>query len=126
LVSCNNANRVTQGGLSVFGLLLLAFGVIAVIANLFLRNAAISFASLVLFYFSSMFVMAAYATWGAYTRDAADYYFPNPLNILDGPHTGLGGSYNLCVAAHYFLWTALTLLAFGAGYTFSADRNQTN
>jgi len=54
-------------------------------------------------------------------------FFGNPaLVTAQVPHTSMGGSYNLCVAAHYFLWTALTLLAFGAGYVFSLDRNATN
>ncbi len=121
---CYSENRVTQGGLSVFGLLLLAFGVIAVIANIFLKRTPVLVASLILFYFSSMFVMAAYATWGVYTRDAYSYLFPTVPPTADVHHTSLGASYNLCVAAHYFLWTALTALAFGAGYGIGGDQNQ--
>jgi hypothetical protein len=71
-----------------------------------------------------MFVMAAYATWGVYTRDIYSYNFPMTLEgTPDGHHTALGASYNLCVAAHYFLWTALTALAFGAGYAFGGGQN---
>jgi hypothetical protein len=118
---CTSQNQVTQGGLSVFGLLLLAFGVIAIIANIFLKKEIILFVSLGLVYFASMFVMAAYATWGVYSRDPDSYFFP--VSGVNVSHTSLGASYNLCVASHYFLWTALTALAFGAGYAISAERN---
>jgi len=115
---CYSYNQVTQGGLSVFGLLLLAFGVITTILYIFLHREIILLGSLVLFYFSSMFVMAAYATWGVYSRDPATYFFPANATNFQLPYTSLGASYNLCVAAHYFLWTALTALAFGVGYTY--------
>jgi len=36
----------------------------------------------------------------------------------------MGYSYNLCVAAHYFLWTALTILAFSVGHAFGKSRNE--
>ena len=121
---CYSENRVTQGGLSVFGLLLLAFGIIAVIASLFIDKPGVLLGSLILFYFSSMFVMAAYATWGVYSRDPYSYGFPSISPNNTDRHTGLGASYNLCVAAHYFLWTALTALAFGAGYAFGGGQNQ--
>jgi hypothetical protein len=123
---CFSLNQVTQGGLSVFGLLLLAFGVISLIAYIFIRREIILLGALILFYFASMFVMAAYATWGVYSRTPSQYFFPllvAPTNY--SAYTALGSSYNLCVAAHYFLWTALTILAFGAGYIVSADRNAT-
>jgi len=72
---CYNNNQVTQGGLSVFGLLLLSFGIFGLVANIFLKREIILFASLVQFYFASMFVMAAYATWGVYARDPSLYFF---------------------------------------------------
>ncbi|UJR33346.1 hypothetical protein I4U23_020795 [Adineta vaga] len=108
---CYNLNRVTQAGLSIFGLLLLVFAIAATIATLGLL------------YFSSIFVMSAYATWGTYTRDLDVYLFPYGSTLLG--HTSVGSSYHLCVAAHYFLWTALTLLAFGAGFFVGAERNET-
>lgn len=112
---CINENRITQGGLSVFGLLLLAFGVIALIAGTIIGKIQIVYGALVLFYFSSMFVMAAYATWGTYSREPYLYAFPSIKPDVNPHHTSMGASYHLCVAAHYFLWTALTALAFGAG-----------
>ncbi|CAF0729700.1 unnamed protein product [Adineta ricciae] len=120
---CYNENRVTQAGLSIFGLLLLVFSIVAVIASVFIPNPIILFGGLGLLYFSSMFVMAAYATWGNYTRDTATYFFPYSPTI-NIPNTSVGPSYNLCVAAHYFIWTALTVLAFATGYLYSAERNQ--
>jgi hypothetical protein len=122
---CYAENRVTQGGLSVFGILLLSFGVIALIASIFIQQPIVLWSSLILYYFASMFVMSAYATWGVYSRDSYSYFFPAypPVTSTDIRHTGLGASYNLCVAAHYFLWTALTVLAFAAGYAYNADRN---
>jgi hypothetical protein len=112
---CFNQNQVTQGGLAIFGLLLLAFGVITTIASPFLNRAILFWVSLGLLYFASMFVMSAYATWGTYARDPSLYYFPYvaPANVF---YTSMGYSYHLCVAAHYFLWTALTIVAFGAGH----------
>jgi hypothetical protein len=114
---CMGANRVTQGGLSVFGILLLSFGVISGIGGFFLRDRmpVILFISLGLLYFASMFVMAAYATWGEYSRDENSWYYPIATNATI-PHTSMGNGYNLCVAAHYFLWTALTIFAFGVGH----------
>jgi len=122
---CFSLNQVTQGGLSVFGILLLSFGVIALIASIFIQQPIVLWSSLILYYFASMFVMSTYATWGVYSRDSYSYFFPAypPVTSTDIRHTGLGNSYNLCVAAHYFLWTALTVLAFGAGYAYNADRN---
>jgi hypothetical protein len=118
---CFSANRVTQGGLSVFGLLLLVFAVFATIAAAFTGNTMLLLISLGLMFFSSMFVMSAYATWGVYSRDPAIYAFPNtPPSIT---HTSMGYSYNLCVAAHFFLWTALTIVAFGVGHQWGAERN---
>jgi hypothetical protein len=122
---CYSQNQVTQGGLSIFGLLLLVFGIIALILYLFMQRDPILFAALILFYFASMFVMSAYATWGVYARDPTLYFYPL-IESVAVPHTSMGASYNLCVASHYFLWTALTILAFGAGYAFSAGRNTTN
>jgi len=113
---CYNENRAPQAGLSVFGILLLAFGIIVAIANIFLKRPILLIIGLGLFYFASMFVMATYATWGHYSRTPTLYAFPN-IASDDYPHTSMGASYHLCVAAHYFLWTALTLLAFGAGYS---------
>ena len=124
-LGCINEARVTQGGLSVFGLLLLAFGVIALIAGTILNKPPILFGALGLYYFSSMFVMAAYATWGTYSREPYLYYFPSLAPGIDLHHQSMGASYHLCVAAHYFLWTALTVLAFAAGYTFNGERNAT-
>lgn len=118
---CFSNNRTTQGGLSVFGLLLLVFAVFATIAAAFTGNAMLLLASLGLMFFSSMFVMSAYATWGVYARDTATYTFPNNLNITS--YTSMGYSYNLCVAAHFFLWTALTIVAFGVGNHWGAERN---
>ncbi|UJR13854.1 hypothetical protein I4U23_000864 [Adineta vaga] len=120
-LGCTAANRVTQGGLSVFGLLLLIFAVFATIAATFTRNAMLFLVSLGLMYFSSMFVMSAYATWGGYSRDPSSYYFPNVPTTEQ--HTSTGYSYNLCVAAHFFLWTALTLVAFGVGHYWGTERN---
>jgi len=77
-------------------------------------------------FFSSMFVMSAYATWGVYSRDPFTYNFPytnSNSTISFNHHTSLGYSYNLCVAAHFFLWTALTLIAFGAGHNMGSERN---
>lgn len=122
--NCYSENRVTQGGLSVFGLLLLVFGIVAIIAAIFLQNEYVLFGGLVLFYFSSMFVMSAYATWGSYSRDFYSYAFPYGSNSINASHTSMGASYHLCVASHYFLWTALTILAFGAGWVFSKGRNE--
>jgi len=120
---CYSYNQVTQGGLSVFGLLLLAFGVITTILYIFLNREVILLGSLVLFYFSSMFVMAAYATWGVYSRDPSTYLFPLNTTGNSFSYTSLGASYNLCVAAHYFLWTALTALAFGVGYIYGQGQD---
>lgn len=123
---CFNANQITQGGLSVFGLLLLVFAIAATIAAIFLRNQIVLFVALGLLYFSSMFVMAAYATWGTYSRDPAIYAFPayEKIGVPAGVHyTSMGSSYHLCVAAHYFLWTALTLLAAVIGYDFRGRMN---
>ena len=122
-LGCYGANRVTQGGLSVFGLLLLVFAVFATIAAAFTGNSMLLLVSLGLMYFSSMFVMSAYATWGTYSRDPTSYYFPNVPPSTH--HTSMGYSYNLCVAAHFFLWTALTLVAFGVGHYWGAERNST-
>ncbi|CAF4757948.1 unnamed protein product, partial [Rotaria magnacalcarata] len=69
----------------------------------------------------SVFIMSAYSTFDVYSRDTGTYLFPAVSANL--PHTTIGYSYNLCVASHYFLWTALTLLAFGVGYTFAEDRS---
>ena len=119
---CFTENRTTQGGLSVFGLLLLIFAVFATIAAAFTGNTILLLASLGLLFFSSMFVMAAYATWGVYSRDPATYLFPNSGSLVS-TYTSMGYSYNLCVAAHFFLWTALTLVAFGVGHYWGAARN---
>jgi hypothetical protein len=119
---CSPANRVTQGGLSVFGLLLLVFAIFATIAAAFTGNALLLLISLGLMFFSSMFVMSAYATWGVYSRDPGTYLFPlNASSTL--AHTSMGYSYNLCVAAHFFLWSALTIVAFGAGHYWGSERN---
>lgn len=118
---CFNENRVTQGGLSVFGLLLLVFSLFALIAGAFTKNNLILFVSLGLLYFASMFVMSAYATWGTYSRDPASYVFP--YTPATDHHTSMGYSYHLCVAAHYFLWTALTLVAFAIGQHWGTERN---
>lgn len=116
LTDCVNEARVTQGGLSVFGLLLLAFGVIAGIVGAVTGRSILFFVSLGLMYFSSMFVMSAYATWGTYSRDPLSYTYPKYSGVsADAPHTSMGYSYHLCVAAHYFLWTALTILAYAVG-----------
>ncbi len=120
---CHAANRVTQGGLSVFGLLLLVFAVFTTIAAAFTGNSLLLLISLGLMFFSSMFVMAAYATWGVYARDPATYYFP--FASPSDHHTSMGYSYNLCVAAHFFLWTALTIVAFGVGHYWGSERNST-
>ncbi|CAF0741172.1 unnamed protein product [Rotaria sp. Silwood1] len=121
---CYNDNRAPQAGLSIFGLLLLVFSIIAAIAGIFLsssRGLYALYAALGLLYFSSMFVMSAYATWGVYSRDEASYLFPAPATNMT--HTTVGYSYNLCVAAHYFLWTALTILAFGVGLRVPREQN---
>jgi hypothetical protein len=120
---CFNENRVTQGGLSIFGLLLLVFAIFATIAGAFTENSMVLLVSLGLMFFSSMFVMSAYATWGAYSRDPYSYNFPVPAP--SDAHTSMGYSYNLCVASHFFLWTALTLVAFGVGYIWGTGRNAT-
>lgn len=119
---CQAANRVTQGGLSVFGLLLLVFAIFTTIAAAFTGNSLLLLVSLGLLYFSSMFVMAAYATWGVYARDPDTYVFPY-LGTGITRYTSMGYSYNLCVASHYFLWTALTLVAFGVGHYWGSERN---
>lgn len=120
---CVAANRTTQGGLSVFGLLLLIFAVFATIAAAFTGNLVLLLASLALLFFSSMFVMAAYATWGVYSRDLETYLFPASKPTPEPTYTSMGYSYNLCVAAHFFLWTALTLVAFAAGHHWGAARS---
>lgn len=121
---CFAENRTTQGGLSVFGLLLLIFAVFATIAAAFTGNTILLLASLGLLFFSSMFVMAAYATWGVYSRDPATYLFPSVTTLPTGlTYTSMGYSYNLCVAAHFFLWTALTLVAFAVGHHWGSARN---
>ena len=118
---CFGANQVTQGGLSVFGLLLLAFAVILGIVGAVTERSILFFISLGLMYFSSMFVMSAYATWGTYSRDPLLYNFPKYIGLgPDTVHTSMGYSYHLCVAAHYFLWTALTLLAYAVGVASNA------
>ena len=122
-IGCFAQNRVTQGGLSVFGLLLLVFAVFATIAAAFTGMPMLLFISLGLMFFSSMFVMSAYATWGVYSRDPSLYLFPNLGSVTS--YTSMGYSYNLCVAAHFFLWTALTLVAFGVGHWWGAERNTT-
>lgn len=120
---CVNENRVTQGGLSVFGLLLLAFAVIiGVVAGWKTDMALLLYATLGLMYFSSMFVMSAYATWGTYAREPALYLHPVISVDEKSHHTSMGPGYHLCVAAHFFLWTALTLLAFAVGHA-SASRD---
>ncbi|CAF2339106.1 unnamed protein product [Rotaria sp. Silwood2] len=123
---CYNDNRAPQAGLSIFGLLLLVFSIIAAIAGIFLQPPIGSYAlyaALGLLYFSSIFIMSAYATWGVYSRDEESYLFPYTARNIT--HTTVGYSYNLCVAAHYFLWTALTLLAYGVGFKFGQERNAT-
>ncbi|CAF0829952.1 unnamed protein product [Rotaria sordida] len=123
---CTNENRAPQAGLSVFGLLLLAFSIIAAIAGMFMDSQIgllILYGSLGLLYFASMFIMSAYATWGVHSRDEEPYFFPRQLSNV--PHTNMGYSYNLCVAAHYFLWTALTMLAYGIGYRDAQARTTT-
>ena len=122
LSGCFNENRVTQGGLSVFGLLLLAFSLFATIAAAFTKNSLILFVALGLLYFASMFVMSAYATWGTYSRDPPSYNFPYSASA-DAFHTSMGYSYHLCVAAHFFLWTALTIVAFSVGDYWGSERN---
>ncbi|CAF4707523.1 unnamed protein product, partial [Rotaria socialis] len=121
---CVNQNRDPQAGLSVFGLLLLAFAIIVAIASIFIEKLPILYGALGLLYFSSVFVMSAYATFGVYSRDPGAYFFPY-LQTVNNPYTNVGYSYNLCVASHYFLWTALTLLAFGAGYKVAEERSAT-
>jgi len=120
---CVNESRVTQGGLSVFGLLLLAFAVIiGIVAAWKSEMAVLLYATLGLMYFSSLFVMSAYATWGTYAREPALYNHPAMNYDEKTHHTSMGPGYHLCVAAHYFLWTALTLLAFAVGHA-SASRD---
>ena len=121
---CFNENQTTQGGLSVFGLLLLAFAVIAGVAAIYTDRSMLLLATLVLLYFSSMFVMSAYATWGTYARDPKLNAFPIPADS-NAHHTSMGPGYHLCVAAHYFLWTALTIFAFGVGAAFAAPSGST-
>ena len=118
---CHNENRSTQGGLSIFGLLLLVFGLFATIAAAFTGNSMILFVALGLIYFSSMFIMSAYASWGVYSRDPASYNFPSTPR--DDQHTSMGSSYNLCAASHFFIWTALTLIAFATGHAWGSQRN---
>ena len=123
---CVNANQVTQGGLAIFGLLLLVFAIAATIAFIFLDKIIVLGIALGLLYFSSMFVMSAYATWGTYSRDPAIYGFPTQISSsLSVHYTSMGSSYHLCVAAHYFLWTALTILAGGVGYALRGLESST-
>ena len=68
-----------------------------------------------------MFIMAAYATWGEYSRDELSWGFPYNTTIPT-PHTSMGSSYNLCVAAHYFLWTALVMIAYDLGQLRGEDQ----
>lgn len=119
---CFNENRTTQAGLSVFGLLLLAFGLFTTIAAAFTRNSLILIISLGLLYFASMFIMSAYATWGTYSRAPSLYNFPTVVSD-DSKHTSMAYSYHLCVAAHFFVWTALTLVAFSVGHYWGSERN---
>ena len=122
---CVSENRSTQGGLSVFGLLLLAFSVIVGIPGAILNRSLLLWISLGLMYFSSIFVMSAYASWGVYSRDPVLFLFPFPVSS-EVRHTSMGASYNLCAASHYFLWTALTLLAFGIGASFGQPSPSSN
>jgi hypothetical protein len=123
---CFNEARVTQGGLSVFGLLLLIFAIIAGIVGAVRGPEILFYASLGLMYFSSMFVMSAYATWGTYSREPLAYHYPRFYGSFsisaELAHTSMGYSYHLCVAAHFFLWTALTLLAYGIGVASNAPK----
>ncbi|CAF2797662.1 unnamed protein product [Rotaria sp. Silwood2] len=116
---CYDENRAPTAGLSVFGILLLGISIILAIIGGCLENQVILVVSLFLFYFSSMFVMAAYATWGVYSRDENLYTFPSSAPASLANHTSMGSSYNLCVAAHYFLWTALTIIAVVVGCSFN-------
>lgn len=123
---CVNANRVTQGGLSVFGLLLLSFALMVAVFGIFRQNWIALLVALGLFYFSSMFVMSAYATWGVYSRAPSTYGFPVP-NLDDSiRYQEMGAGYNLCVAAHYFLWTAMTIFAVGVGVRLGSSGSDSN
>jgi hypothetical protein len=120
---CHSENRSTQGGLSIFGLLLLIFSLFATIAAAFTRNQVALLASFGLLYFASLFIMSAYASWAGYSRDLASYTFPIvPVNMTS-THTSIGYSYNLCVASHFFIWTSLTLVAFAVGFYMAKERN---
>jgi len=120
---CSNQNQAPQAGLSIVGLLLLVFSIVAVIASMFIDKPIILWAGLGLLYFSSMFVMSTYATWGVNSRSPNSYMFPVTVTGSVN-YTSMGYSYNLCVAAHYFLWTALTILAFSVGHAFGKSRNE--
>jgi hypothetical protein len=125
---CSNQNQAPQAGLSIVGLLLLVFSIVAVIASMFIDKPIILWAGLGLLYFSSMFIMSTYATWGVNSRSLTSYLFPlssSAISTLYGTvsYTSMGYSYNLCVAAHYFLWTALTILAFSVGHAFGKSRD---
>lgn len=115
---CVNENRNPNAGLAVFGLLLLAFSIIAGIASIFVEYEMVLYASLGLLYFASIFVMSAYSTWAVYSRDTNSVFFPT-----SSTPNSIGYSYNLCVACHYFLWTALSILAFGTGYRMGEGRS---
>jgi hypothetical protein len=121
--SCIGESRPTQGGLSIFGFLLLTSSVVVGFAAAFLKRPLLLWISLGLMYFASMFVMSAYATWGTYSREPALYKHPNKVPESDEYHTSMGSSYHLCVASHFFLWTALTVMAFGVGHAFASSQN---
>lgn len=120
---CYAESRAPTAGLSVCGILLLGFSIIFVIISGCKENKIFLGISVVLFYFSSIFVMAAYATWGVYSRDQNLYSFPSSAPASIANHTSMGSSYNLCVAAHYFLWTALTIIAAIFGYSLNEKQN---
>ncbi|CAF3378871.1 unnamed protein product [Rotaria socialis] len=118
---CYNEDRAPSAGLSVVGILLLSGSIILTIIGALSEEhkKQLLGASVVLCYFSSMFVMSAYVTWGVYSRDENLYTFPSTPPASLANHTAMGSSYNLCVAAHYFLWTALTIIAAAFGYTLN-------
>ncbi|CAF1015741.1 unnamed protein product [Didymodactylos carnosus] len=123
-LGCSTNNRVTQGGLSVFGLLLLFFGIVTAIAGAFVENMSryLILASVGFLFFSSMFIMSAYATWGVYSRDSS-YSAGTTLSSSCVP---MSWSYNLAVASHFFLLIALTLIAMVFGEVFLQGRNDSS
>ncbi|CAF1126555.1 unnamed protein product, partial [Didymodactylos carnosus] len=117
-MTCNTDNKVTQGGLSVVSILLLFFGIFTGVAANFLESIAIlPLVTTGFLFFSSMFLMSAYATWGVASRDPS-YNNNGLVSSSSSSCIAMSWSYNLAVASHFFLIIALTLVGMFAGNKF--------